>query len=228
MAPELAIACAAVVILAAYYGGRALASRDRFTVQATSPVVSSLDGRAYRVHGSLTGAGNGPDRAADTLAALNGRIIALLRHLRARYVRGKSGGADRRAAVARLLARYNPDNLTENSPKDPSGDTSYSLNKGALVALCIRERDPAESGDPLVHDIHEMSTLTFVSIHEMAHLAIDEFDHPRKFWSAFRFLLEEAADAGIYVSPDFAASPRSYCGMRIDYNPAYDAGTPSL
>jgi len=217
-----------LALLAVYLVGRRLVyGPDRFTIEQTSEFVSRVDGMRYRVHGGHAG----PQRAADALAALNGRVIDLMRYLRGRYLRGGAAGdlyPERREAVRRLLERYNPDNLAENSPKDPSGDTSYTLDKGAIVAICLRERDPAASGDPAVHDIHDLDTLTFVTLHEMAHIAIDDVDHPPRFWSAFRFLLEEAEAAGIYASPDYARAPRQYCGVKIDYNPRRDPSTPSL
>ena len=71
----------------------------------------------------------------------------------------------RRAAVELLLARYNQDNLAENSPRDPTGDTAYSLNKGAIVAICLRDRTRPDS-------IHDIEILTFVTLHDMPHIAI--------------------------------------------------------
>ncbi len=219
------VVCAILIYL---LGRRLVLGADRFTIETTRPVVSRVDGMQYRVHENHSS----PQRAADALATLNGQVIDLLRHLRTRYL-ARGGGFSahgdahpaRRAAVTRLLTRYNPDNLAENSPKDPSGDTSYTLDKGAVVAICLRERDPTKSGDPTAYDIHDLSTLSFVTLHEMAHIAIDAVDHPPEFWSAFRFLLEEAEEGGIYTSPNFAARPRYYCGVTIDYNPRYDANT---
>jgi hypothetical protein len=225
------VAAAAVVVLAlvvaAAVGRRLVRGSGRYAIGRTREVVSRVDGMRYRVHEGHAG----PQKAADTLAALNGRVIDLMRHLRARYLRAGAGGkagAERRKAAQRLLARYNPDNLAENSPKDPGGDTSYTLDKGAVVALCLRERDPAASGDPRVNDLHDLDTLTFVTLHEMAHIAIEDVDHPPRFWAAFRFLLEAAEEAGVYASPDYAADPRTYCGVKIDYNPRYDAATASF
>lgn len=215
----LGLVLALVAVLVALVIAAVARRFDRFTIERARPVVSRVDGLSYRVHEGYGHAA--PDRAADTLATINGRVVDVLRHLRRRY---PGGGGPRRAAVVRLLARYNPDNLAENSPRDPSGDTAYSMNKGALVALCLRERDPAASGDPLVYDIHDLDTLTFVALHEVTHIAIDAIDHPAEFWATFRFLLEEAEAAGVYVSPDFARAPRVYCGVRIDYNPRYDSG----
>lgn len=201
----------ALVALAAAALGARWAARDRFSVRHTAAVFSRVDGARYRVHGA------GPEAAAasDTLATLNGRAVAVLRRLRDTYVRGAAGTFRQRRAAARLLARYDPDSLAENSPRDPSGDTSYTINKGELIALCLRER---AEGAPL----HDIDVLTFVALHEMAHLATDAVDHPAEFWATFRFLLEEAEAAGVYTSPDFAARPRAYCGLSINYNPRWD------
>lgn len=215
------VALAAVVlltVLVALLLARRYFASDHFTIEQTRPVASQVDGVRYRVHESHTG----PQRAADTLARLNARVVELMRALRRRYVRTEGDDPARRAAALHLLARYNPDNLVENSPKDPAGDTAYTMDKGAIIALCLRERDPALSGDPNSYDIHDLDTLTFVTLHEMAHIAINEVDHPPRFWSAFRFLLEEAERAGIYRSPDFARAPVHYCGVKIDYNPRLD------
>lgn len=201
-------------------GRRLLLGGDHFTIERTKPRVSTVDGIPYRVHDVH----KEPQRAADMLARLNGRVIALMRRLRARYVRGPDGARypARRAAARRLLARYNPDNLAENSPRDPTGDTAYSLDKGAIVAICLRERGSAEN------EIHELDTLTFVTLHEMTHIAIDELDHPKVFWETFRFLLEEAEAAGIYSSPDYSRAATRYCGMDINYNPRWDSGTRAI
>lgn len=178
------------------------------------------DGEMYAVHP----AHSNPRGAADTLAAVNGRCIELLRWLRARYLRGPGGAAHpRRAAVAaRLLARYSPDNLSESSPLNPEGDTSFTIDKGRVLALCLRERDPRRSGDPRVHDLHDMDTLTFVALHELAHVGVDVQGHPPAFWAAFRMLLREAREGGVLDAPDYARAPVPYCGMRITYNPLYD------
>jgi len=216
-----------LTVLAVYFAGRRLVlGPDRFTIEHARPVVSRVDGLSYRVHEAHAGR-NGPDKAADTLATINGRVIDIMRYLRDRYVRGPDGAAApaRRAATERLLARYNPDNLAENSPRDPSGDTAFSQDKGAIIALCIRERGAA---DPTAPPIHDLRTLMFVTLHEMAHVSIDAVEHPVEFWRTFRFLLEAAEDAGVYYSPDFARNPQVYCGVKVDYNPRFDGNTPPI
>jgi hypothetical protein len=218
-----ALRAAAIVTLAVavfLVARRVILGADLFTIENARPLLSSVDGAHYRVHHEHAE----PQQAADTLAALNGRVVGLMRALRGRYVRGPAGAAHpaRREATARLLERYNPDNLAENSPNDPSGDTSYTIGKGAVVALCLRDRAAPGRG------IHDLDTLTFVTLHEMAHIAVKEVDHPPQFWRAFRFLLEESEAAGVYSSANYAEAPRQYCGMRIDYNPRFDARTSSI
>lgn len=223
-----AIAAAAVVVTVVLFAAGA-GARARFTISRTRPRVSRVDGGAYRVHEEHAE----PDRAADRLAALNGRVIELLRHLRSKdwFPRINSGAEAekmrrRREAARRLLANYSPDALAENSPRDPSRDTSYVVDKGVLVAVCLRDRD-----DPAA-PLHDLETLTFVTLHEMAHIALApdpgaRDDHPPVFWAAFRWLLEEAEEARIFVSPDYARSPRRYCGVTINYSPRWDPDQPS-
>ena len=38
----------------------------------------------------------------------------------------------------------------------------------------------------------------------------------------FRFLLEEALEAGIYTHYDYDSNPKKYCGLNIDYSPIND------
>lgn len=186
---------------------------DQFTIDQTTPRVSRVDGQEYRVHEGHPGSAE----AADRLAELNGRIIEILRHLRTKYLRNGETSTARHAAVELLLARYNQDNLAENSPKDPAGDTAYSLNKGAIVAICLRDRSAPDS-------IHDIELLTFVTLHEMAHIAIasDTSKHPLIFWRTFRFLLDEAEEAQVFTSPQFAKYPVNYCGKLVDFSPRWD------
>jgi len=199
---------------------------ERFALEATRPV-RGPDGAWYRVH---TGYGD-PERAAATLAELNKRALRLMRHLRGRYA--QHGSPERRHAVALMLRRYNPDSLAENSPLSGNADTSYTLDKGALVALCLRERDPKRSGDPARYDVEDIDLLTFVMLHEMGHVATDtapgEDAHSPNFWATFKFLLEEADMLGFGMHRAVnARKPRKYCGMSVAYNPLHDAGRQAL
>lgn len=211
---------AVVILICVLLLSRRIINGEKFSIERTEWVVSSVDGLRYRVHEDHFS----PSSAADVLATLNARVTEILRWLRRRYLRGEAGAhrPARRAVAARLLDRYNPDNLAENSPRDPGGDTSYTIDKGDVIALCLRARTRG------VSPIHDLDTLTFVTLHEMAHIAIEDIDHPPRFWSAFRFLLEAAEASKVYKSQDFAARPERYCGIYIDYNPRWDPNVRAL
>lgn len=200
---------------------------QQFRVSRTRPIASSYDGEEYRVHLSHAR----PDVAADHLAYLHEQSINLMEHLRGRYVRSPKGEEypQRRAIVQRLLARYNPDQISESSPNNPEGDTSYILNKGELFALCLREKNPGGIGASDSHDIHDTETLWFVTVHELAHLGTVQTGHPPEFWECFKFFLYECIDAGLAPNgawPDYQVYPIWYCGLQVDYNPLYDDGVP--
>ena len=80
------------------------------------------------------------------------------------------------------------------------------------VAYIARVSNPA----------NQQNTLTFVAIHELSHIMSNTIGHHQDFWQHFKFLLENAKDAGIYKPVDYKKKPESYCGMTITDNPYYD------
>jgi hypothetical protein len=220
----------AVIIIFIFTKNVLIPLKDKFTLAKTVSVKSSIDGAKYAVHDDY------PDSkdAANMLARINQRVIEIIRHLKQKYVKYATPTLiaeypERVKAVNRLLARYNPDNLAENSPFDPEGDSAYSLDKGALIALCLRDRKPRSTQKDKMSAVeieegrlHSIDTITFVMIHEMAHVAVDDIDHPPRFWAAFKFLLKEAEESGVIKSPNYRDYPVTYCGILVDYNPLYD------
>lgn len=158
---------------------------------------------------------------------VNVAIIEFLRYLKFKYRIDaaddeRSGGlredlapsADIIAVVDHMLNNYNPEVIKENVPG--GRETSYTLNKGEQMMLCLRQ---VENPDKLV----DYDTMLFVVLHELAHIgAYDVWGHPDRFWEVFKFVLTEAASAGIYKPVDYAAKPVRYCGMTIAYNPYFD------
>jgi hypothetical protein len=76
------------------------------------------------------------------------------------------------------------------------------------------------------HEFEPMHDLLFVFFHELSHLATEEWGHPKKFWSIFKFILSEIEQSGFYKSTDYFRHPMTYCGMRVAYNPLYDHSLP--
>lgn len=221
MDPAIFAVIVAVLVIVLISIGRRV--HDPFSIRRTVKV-SAGDGGEYRVH-----AGHKQSKAAaEMLAELNQKAVELMRHLRKKYLRAGASQSERPPAdsrrpeaVMQLLERYDPDNLVENSPKNSDGDTSYTIDKGGVLAFCIREKFP---GGDAVHDLHDLDLLTFVLVHELTHIAIDEIGHPPGFWRAFKFMLEEADECGALRPVDFAAHPENYCGIVVDYNPLFDPG----
>ena len=89
---------------------------------------------------------------------------------------------------------------------DPNSDlTSFSVNKGEEIALCLKSKKTKE--------LHDINLLMYVTIHEMAHIACPEIGHGDLFKKIFRFLCEEAIKIGIYKYDNYENNPIEYCGM---------------
>lgn len=179
--------------------------------------IFAQDGNTYKVHNF-----NDAYNAANALAIINDTLTKLITYLKHKYIGvgytkkiANNTSPEIYNAVTKLLQRYNPDNLIENSPKDKE-DTSYTLNKGSTIAFCLREKGENNT-------LHDINTLIFVAIHELAHIAIDDNEHPPKFWKMFKFLLQEAEQGNIYKSQDYKNNPVRYCGMGVNYNPLFDS-----
>lgn len=155
-------------------------------------VRSSVDQRSYLVQ-----KGGTASRAADALGKISMDIEALIRHMQKKFPDD--------ARVVRMAARFNPSAVSEGTSK--SGYTSYSVNKGESVVLCLRQPDDSFA-DPNV--------VMYVALHELGHLATKEIGHPPPFWDAFRFILREAVAIGIYTKTDYAKDPKPFCGITVD------------
>ena len=160
-------------------------------------VESTIDGRSYLVRGL-------PDKsdAANLLANVRKKLIQLVNYLEIKFTN------DQR--VARLLLRYKPDNLIESTPN--SKYTSYSINKGEKVVLCLRSRN---SKNILVKE----NLLMFVALHELSHIMTKSVGHTKEFWDNFRFLLSESIKIKIYIKQNFRKYPKEYCGTQITDSP---------
>jgi hypothetical protein len=117
-------------------------------------------------------------------------------------------------AAKRLVDGFRPNKIMETLPT--SSYTAYSENKGEKIAFClnVNKNDNTNLIDP--------HTLLFVAIHELSHVATKSIGHKQEFWENFKFLLEQAKEAGIHDPVDYKEKPQEYCGMKIHDNPYYD------
>ena len=111
--------------------------------------------------------------------------------------------------IDRLISNFNSDAFSETTPD--SKYTSYSVNKGEKIVMCIR----GKQDDNLVKE----NIMTFVAIHELGHLMTKSIGHEPDFWSNMRLLLKIAIDNGLYQNVDFNKKPEPYCGITISDTP---------
>jgi predicted metal-dependent hydrolase len=163
-------------------------------------VTSSIDSQKYLVR-------NLPDKqeAADRLARTRAKLLRLIKELKAAH-------PDK--AFVKQLANFDcaPSRFSESTPD--ASYTSYSVNKGEKVYMCLRQRNEKE-------ELVDENIITFVAIHELAHIGTPEIGHTPSFWNNFGWLLKEAEAMKVYEFTNFAAHPVEYCGIRITDQPTY-------
>jgi hypothetical protein len=117
----------------------------------------------------------------------------------------------------RLINQFHPRALRENRPSHPAF-TSYTYNKGEVIALCLREQGSGQ------YNFHDMGLVQYVFLHELAHVAAKKFDnnHDLQFMSDFKFLLYEARAAGLHDPVDYRLLPTEYCSIQVQYSPLFD------
>lgn len=168
--------------------------RTRFQHQV--PVRSMVDKRTYNVLDL-------PDKevAADQLAKLRIKLERFIGHLDKKRHSPK--------VIARLRYRFKA--VLSESKQGPN-ITSYTINKGSKISMCIRERD---ENNKLIDE----NTLFFVALHELAHIMTISIGHTEEFWQNFRFLLKHAIKGKYYIYQPYHRTPKKYCGVQISDTP---------
>jgi hypothetical protein len=186
--PIVVLVLAGIVIYMVY---------DTYFMGNLEAVKSTVDGREYMVQ-SL------PDKqkAADMIAEVRKNVELLQTHLE------KTAPDDKR--TKNIAVNFSGDRLSEAPANNKH--TSYSINKGEKIVLCLRSKDVKK-------ELVDMNTMMFVTLHEVGHLATESVGHTPEFWDNFRWILDESINIGIYKHVDYADKPQEYCGMNIVSNP---------
>jgi hypothetical protein len=184
--------CVAMYCLSVYY---------EMDDQSLKCVISDVDGKRYCVRDRKD-----LSETADLLAQVTQKCQDLVSFVDKKY-KGENEG------VVRLVENFNPKNISETLPT--SELTAYSENKGEKIAFCLTKK---KEGKKLI----DLNTLTFVAIHELSHLMTKSIGHKLDFWQNFKFLLENAKEANIYIPVDYKSQPNEFCGLTISDNPYYD------
>jgi hypothetical protein len=163
--------------------------------------VSSVDGNKYCVRERAH-----IKEAADLLAKTTLQCKKLVAYVAEKH--------PDQANVQRLVKGYNPQKIMETLPT--SSYTAYSENKGEKLAFClnVKKNDPS--------NLIDEHTLMFVAIHELSHVMTKSIGHKHEFWSNFKFMLQNAKEAGIHEPRDYKKQSGEYCSMKLTDNPYYD------
>ena len=166
-------------------------------------IKSKVDNKEYLVRDMAD-----KQQAADLMASIRIKMSNLKVHLESKY--------PDKPQVKQLNTNFEPDpnRFYESTPD--SDLTSYSVNKGESIHLCLRQRE--DNNESLVDE----NVIMFVSLHEMSHMITKTVGHGQDFWNNFAWLLKEAELIGLYKAQDFKAHPVKYCGMSITDQPSYN------
>lgn len=186
-----------IIAFVIFVGLKIYSESDAYNLKC---IISDVDGERYCVRERAT-----MELASNLLATVTQKLKDLVAYC------AKNFPDDEK--IQRMVQKFNPTKISETLPT--SEYTAYSENKGEKLAFCLNKQ---KNGTKLI----DINTLTFVAIHELAHIMTTSEGHKQEFWQNFKFLLEQAKAANIYDPIDYKKNPEPYCGMDITDNPYYD------
>jgi len=162
---------------------------------------STIDSEYYLVR-------NLPDKqdAADRLARVRAKILRLRKHLEQTHMD--------KPFVSQMINNFDCSSSRFSESTPDAQYTSYSVNKGEKIFMCLRQRNEREE---LVNE----NIVLFFALHEMSHVGTASIGHTPEFWNHFAWVLKQAEQLKIYEYTDFAAHPVEYCGVHITDSPTY-------
>jgi hypothetical protein len=144
----------------------------------------------------------------DKASFIIGRIVQDLKKLTNYCKKNIKNFPKMKLYINRMYNRINGVIFRESSAYSPY--TSYTVNKGDEMVLCIRSKR--------TNKIHDYNILIYVAIHELGHIACPEIGHTKLFFKINRFLLKQAIKLNIYTYDNYNVNNKSYCGMNIGNN----------
>ena len=112
--------------------------------------------------------------------------------------------------IKQLDKNFN-ENRTSIYETDPNSNlTSYSVNKGEELSVCLKSKNDSK--------LHDINLLMYVIVHEMSHFACPEIGHGALFQKIFKKFIEVSIKLEIYSFKDYNNKPVEYCGMILSSN----------
>lgn len=162
-------------------------------------VKSDLDDKEYLVQNL-----EDKEEATYMLSIIYKRILMLRDH----FLNNMDNYQEYKQYLKQFCERINNLVLQENAPDGRY--TSYTVNKGDEIALCLRSRKTGK--------LHDLNLIMYVVLHELAHVACPEIDHTELFKKIFIFFLKIAISLKIYKKVNYQLDPHEYCGLTINEN----------
>lgn len=163
-------------------------------------VKSNLDDEYYFVKND--------NKTSEESAYILSLIKRNIEKIRSHLVRNKSKWPDYVPYIDQMDRNMNSLIISENI--DEENHTSYTVNKGEEMVVCLKSRK--------THKFHDINLIMYAVIHELAHIACPEYDHTELFKKIFMFLLEVAEDIKVYKYVAYDVNPHEYCGMMLTEN----------
>jgi len=179
----------------------------KYVYDGTEQLTSNVDKRVYRVR-----KGDDMQVRADILAILNGKFQIIVNNLK------NDPEYQQNIAVKRLISNWES-GVTLKEIGNMESDAAYVINKRDM-SFCLQK-----TKNQLV--LEELNLITYVGIHELAHIMSEEVGHGSEFIKNFEFLLNYAKQINyydpllrrqlpLYIQLDKLNTKDSYCGVNLE------------
>jgi hypothetical protein len=175
-----------------------------FIYDGTRYVKSNLDNQFYSVRNR-----NNKQTKADLLALIRIKLETIVKSL-------ANSEHSSNEAVARLIANWNR-GVTVKEIGNLETDAAYVINK-QYMSFCLP--------DDTVKSLDKINLMTYVGIHELAHIMSIETGHGEEFVKNFMFLLNYSKglkyldpvtqkELPVYIQLDKLNTDDNYCGVPL-------------
>lgn len=175
----------------------------KFTNKNMTFIKSDIDNNYYLVQDL-------PDNniAVNMLAYNKQKIIKLINYLNDKK---NTDYKEYKLNIDRLYKKINDLIISENNGS--GSETSYSVNKGDELVLCLRSKKEWNK-------FHDNNLIFYVILHELSHIASPVYEeeynnHGPVFKKIFSFLTTVAIDIKLYDRIEFNKNNEEYCGIYI-------------
>jgi len=184
----------------------------RYIYDGTEHIVSTIDGKSYKVRKGVDSL-----KKANFLAMLRLKFSIIVEAL------NKDPKYQYDPVVQRLINKWNS-GLTLKEIGQLESDAAYVFNKKHM-SFCLQDL-PGPGQRTKTNTIEDTNLITYVGIHELAHVMSNETGHGAEFIKNFEFLLNYSKglnwhdpildqDLPIYIPLNELNTTDNYCGVPL-------------